>query len=42
MTWWSNLRRLGHIAAVLVRHLLAHVVGAALRTLAMAGTASAT
>jgi predicted unusual protein kinase regulating ubiquinone biosynthesis (AarF/ABC1/UbiB family) len=25
MTWWSNLRRLGHIAAVLVRHLLAHV-----------------
>jgi ubiquinone biosynthesis protein len=28
MTWWSNLRRLGHIAAVLVRHLLAHVWGA--------------
>jgi ubiquinone biosynthesis protein len=28
MTWWSNLRRLGHIAAVLVKHLLAHVVGA--------------
>jgi ubiquinone biosynthesis protein len=28
MTWWVNLRRLGHIAAVLVRHLLAHVVGA--------------
>ena len=28
MTWWSNLRRLGHIAAVLVRHLLAHVLDA--------------
>src|SRR5215510_6249187 len=28
MTWWSNLRRLGHIAAVLVRHLLAYVLDA--------------
>jgi ubiquinone biosynthesis protein len=28
MNWWSNLRRLGHIAAVLVRHLLAHMLGA--------------
>jgi ubiquinone biosynthesis protein len=27
MTFWANLRRLGHIAAVLVKHLLAHVVG---------------
>jgi ubiquinone biosynthesis protein len=30
MTFWSNLRRLGHIATVLVRHLLAHAVGALL------------
>jgi ubiquinone biosynthesis protein len=28
MTWWSNLRRLGRIAAVLVRHLLAYMLGA--------------
>jgi ubiquinone biosynthesis protein len=28
MTWWSNLHRLEHIAAALMRHLLAHVVGA--------------
>jgi ubiquinone biosynthesis protein len=27
MTWWSNLRRLGHIALVLTRHLLAHAAG---------------
>jgi ubiquinone biosynthesis protein len=27
MAFWVNLRRLGHIAAMLVRHLLAHVVG---------------
>jgi ubiquinone biosynthesis protein len=27
MTFWANLRRLGHIAAVLAQHLLAHVVG---------------
>jgi ubiquinone biosynthesis protein len=28
MNWWSNLRRLGHIAAVLLKHLLAHVLSA--------------
>jgi ubiquinone biosynthesis protein len=27
MAFWASLRRLGHIAAVLVKHLLAHVVG---------------